>query len=70
MKKQEIYTNLDNQDFELNRYTSKLNDETNYGDCLEFIQCGGGSHFYLLSAKEVDEFCELLQIKKKEIWKD
>ena len=70
MKKQEIYTNLDNQDFEINRYVSKMKPETSYSDCMELVISNNCSHFYLLTSKEVDEFCELLQNKKKEIWKE
>ena len=68
LKKQEIYTNLDNQDFEVNRYANKMKAETNYSDCMELI-INNNCCFYLLKPEEVDEFCELLQTKKKEIWK-
>ena len=54
MKKQEIYTDLDNQDFEINRYVSKMKPETSYSDCMELVISNNCSHFYLLTSKEVD----------------
>jgi hypothetical protein len=46
----------------------KMKAETNYSDCMELI-INNNCCFYLLKPEEVDEFCELLQTKKKEIWK-
>ena len=69
MKKKIIYTNLDNEDFELNEYSSPEEEpDTPYRNFLEFSIVNGNSEFYLLTPEEVDEFCNLLQEKKNEIW--
>ena len=68
MKKVEIYTNLDNQDFCLLEQAG-MTEKSNWNNYLHFQIQGGSCNFYFLSPEEVDEFCELLQEKKKEIWK-
>lgn len=70
MKKDIIYTNKDNQDFRLEpflpNYATAAGKEAN----LRFYISNGCSEFYFLDSIEVDEFCELLQEKKKEIWQE
>ena len=66
MKKQIIYTNLDNQDFSLENYKSNLNGSK----AVKFTIHNGCSEFYLLSLQEVDDFCDLLQQLKKEVFNE
>lgn len=68
IKKQIIYTNKDNEDFSLLENTN-IKEASEWKNYLEVNIIRGNSSIYLLSPKEVDEFCELLQKRKKEIWK-
>lgn len=69
MKKEVIYTNKDNQDFKVETHIPAYNTAAGEGKSLRFYISNGCSEFYFLDSTEVDEFCELLQEKKKEIWK-
>ena len=68
MKKVEIYTNYDGQDFTFSK-ESNIKEKSNWEPYLKFELNTGSNYFSFLPSEEVDEFCELLQKKKKEIWK-
>ena len=61
MKKNIIYTNLDNQDF-----TLEIKDKS-YGltEYLQFTISNNCNYICLLNKEEIDEFCDLLQEYKK-----
>ena len=58
---------MDNQDFILEVYKSTY---PSMRVSLRFFLSNQANEFYFLSPEEVDEFCELLQEKKKEIWQE
>lgn len=65
MIKQIIYTNLDNQDFivvpEIS--TTCVNPRS-----IKLEISNGCSYMYFLNKEEIDEFCQILQDLKKEVW--
>ena len=56
MQKQIIYTNKDNQDFEVLTNKNTITGKNNIS--IEII--GGNNCLYFLDKKEVHEFCEIL----------
>ena len=69
IKKEVLYSSQDHSNFELLEAKYKIINGLFLDSCLEFYLCNPGTSFYLSSPEEIDEFCELLQEKKKEIWK-
>lgn len=64
IKKTIIYTNKDNQDFEIKPYTNT----STIGYSLLLNISNGCNALFFNSSEEVDEFCALLNEVKKEIW--
>lgn len=65
IKQHIIYTNQDNQDFTIDTSIDPV--DNTYGN-MSLQLSNGSSSLYFLEADEVDEFCELLQQYKKEVW--